>query len=304
MAAGNVPRVRTAAGEVTSLSLPGAGWIFVGVIPREADIELIESQSGAGETLFRFRPYETGELLLSFQRQDVTTGSFEESTVSVDVLEEGTEIASPATTPAMSADVESLDPESTAAADQSSGGSRGMPPQDRQADKPELEVTIDGDGDYGEAQALLQQGDRLEALESFLAHYDGSGSPELHDQIATLADELGYPDVSAFFWRENIELASDYGTRARQRIAEWLVVHEDIEQLEDYFETSMRYGEMPEAEQLFAWARRFDIDGSTPEVLRAILLYESLVDWYPASLRAPEAEGRLRFLRRHFLEVR
>ena len=301
---GTIPEIAAAAGEVTSLSLPGAGWIFVGVIPRDADLELIESQSGAGETLFRFRPRDAGELLLSFQRQDVTTGSFEESTISIDVLEEGAEIASRNSLPSMSADSDERDPQSSASGNESAGGPSGALMENRQRDKPELEVTIDGDGDYAEARRLVEQGERQSALESFLAHYNGSGSPELHDQIASLARDLGYPEIAAFFWRENSDLASDLGTRARQNVVEWTVMHDSLSDLEQFFDTASRYGDMPQADQLFTWAQRFDIDGPAPEVRRAVLLYQSLLDWYPASVHAPEAQGRLRFLRRHFLQVR
>ncbi len=287
-----LPATPAPLGQVTAVSLPGTGWIYVGAVPRDADIDLIESQSGAGETVFRFRPGDSGEILLSFQRQDMLTGSFEESTLLLSVLEPG-EGASERVADSVSAPAAGNDrvPESVAP---------GEPP----AERPPLEVTTDGDGDYQEARSLLSEGRRPAALQSFLRHYDGTGSPELNDEIATLAIDLGYDEVAYHFWEENLRLPTEAGSAARKGLVEHRVNIAPIPQLEEFFLLLEDRDEMPQPALLFAWAGSYDADGDTPDIRRAILLYNTLTDWYPGSGEALEAEQRLRFLRRHFLEIR
>ncbi len=287
-----LPATPAPLGEVTAVSLPGTGWIYVGAVPRDADIDLLESQSGAGETLFRFRPGDSGEILLSFQRQDMVTGSFEESTLLLSVSEPGEGAPERVADSASAiAALNDRDPEAT-------------PPVAPPEERPPLEVTTDGDGDYQEARRLLSDGRRLEALQSFLRHYDGAGSPELNQEIASLAIDLGYEEVAYHFWEQNLRLPSEAGSAARKGLVEQRIISAPISQLEDFLRLLELQNEMPEPALLFAWARGYDADGDTPDIRRAILLYNTIVDWYPSSGEAPEAERRLRFLRRHFLEIR
>ena len=284
--------VMLAVDEVAALSLPGTGWIYVGSIPADADIDLIESQTGAGETLFRFRPRQTGDLLLSFQRQDMVTGGFEEATLALSVLQE---VFSPPESVAMP---DRRVPRGTPGADETPAR-QGTPPPTRV-----LEITTDGDGDYQEARRLLAEGRREDALESFLQHYDGTGTPELHQEIASLADDTGYDEIAHHFWEFNLRLPSEAGSAARRGLAEEQVRSASIRDLEEFFRLARNYDDMPSARRLFEWARLYDADGPSPDVSRALLLYRTLTDWYPGSPETPEAERRLRFLRRHFLEIR
>lgn len=277
-------------GEIAAISLPGTGWIYVGAVPREADIDLVESQSGAGETLFRFRPRDPGDVLLSFQRQDMGTGSFEESTVLLSVSE-GWEpipedVGDPAVPGGAGSSLEAVSP--------------GEPQPERRT----LEITTEGDGRYQEARGLLADGHRQEALESFLRHYDGFGSPELNQEIAALAIDLGYDEIAYHFWEQNLRLPSETGSTARRRLTERLVNTAPIRDLEDFLLLLEHHNEIPDAPLLLSWARSYDANGMTPDLRRAMLLYNAIRDWYPASREAVEAEQRLRFLRRHFLEIR
>ncbi len=269
------------AGDSSAIAISGAGWIYVGAIPADADIDLLESASGAGETTFSFLPRETGEVLLSFQRQDLSEGSFEQRTIRLTIVDEA-----PTSSPSDSPGEDALEDSGTT---ETTG----------------LLLTADGDGDYAEARRLRAEGNDSAALESYVRHFDGIYSADLNHEIASLAREEGELELARQFWTQNGELIGRRGREARSGLAAILAdSEEDLMELQAAVNRIESYGEVPPPSVLFRLGQYHDTHGEATEIERALYYYDLLLEYYPDFEEAPLAAERSRFLRRHFLEVR
>lgn len=196
-------RIRT--GDEATVSLEGAGWIYLGELSGKSGIVFRKRDSGAEKADFSFLAKEPGAYTLGFQRQDLSSGTLFRETVAVTVADT---VAAAPSAPATSAAPAASAPETaaeSAGTDTSterapSTGARSGGPIVLAPASPEAETQAQSAGalDAPEAgaasagptvEALLASGREAEAvtaLERFLA--ENPGSPKCEETLFRLAE--------------------------------------------------------------------------------------------------------------------
>lgn len=324
----------------TSVTLPGLGWTYLG---NSTAVEYLGRSVRGDQTVFTFRPLEEGSHDLAFQRQDLRTGSAEESSVTLETT--GVAPERPADTEDAVIDTASSEGGAPETAVPEGGAGAGEPAYRSRA----------GSGDYGEARELVAEGLDEEALAAYLRAYDGDS--DVAAEIARLAERVGRLEAAIFFWEDAVEAGGAAEIQARERLFRHYVdrLAEDspdagleadsaavdpeadpleaaLEHAEALLKEDIRLGAEPGlqlAERLLAEGRPADAEpllvsltegrgeasaqalyllGRAYEArrrpTRAIAVYRRIMDNHLLSSYYEGARERYEYLRRHFLHVR
>jgi hypothetical protein len=296
-----VRQVYARPGDDIEISFEGRGWIFLGYEERNGR-NLLSFQNkyyGDNATVFLFRAAALGSEILDFQYQDNSQGVQKNITLQVTVLEE-----------------EEFEEKLAAAA----------PPVD-----PE---------DFASSELLAEAGHYEEALKGFLEGYR-SGSPYLNDRIASLYWEMGAYEDALQYWSKNRDAEAGYSERAVSGIVRsslglknygslvkhldfqtdlssladqrlildlgwFLFENQDFPASRDLMETFLedhpgsRYAD----EALFLWGRIHEAKSLVRDFAQAKEAYAEIYRHFPESEYSQQAYEKIRFLNRHYFDIR
>ena len=268
---------RVAVGENLRLSLPGDGWLFVGADSAEADsaeaVDLVDRRSTGEQTEFEIAVETAGEHRLSFQRQDVGTGSIDRHTVRVvgsDDPFDRTPVPDRVPSPA----ARSVE-ESTGVVDVEGilDWNRTDPPA------PSHEALVDEYADLDDSALLARlesavtdsAADRIAALLEAVRERAVVPQPLLLSAAADGLHAAGRNDAAAEAYR-------------------WWISEYD--------------GEVDSGDVHFALAAIYEESATTADIRRSVEHYTAVAERYPRNEHASTAESRARRLRRHFVDIR
>lgn len=193
-------RIRT--GDEATVSLEGAGWIYLGELSGKSGIVFRKRDAGAEKADFSFLAKEPGAYTLGFQRQDLSSGTLFRETVAVTVAD--TVAAAPSAPAASAASAPEAAAESagndTSTERAPSSGARSGGPIVLAPASPDAETQARAADDLGvqetgttssgpTVEALVASGREAEAvtaLERFLA--ENPGSPKCEETLFRLAE--------------------------------------------------------------------------------------------------------------------
>ena len=306
---GRLREIYARQGDEVQIGLDGLGYLFLGFPDRspQADgMSFKAKQNRNNKTWFTFQALKLGTYDLDFLLQQNTTGQSSKETVRVHVVS---------------------DSDFASAVNQ----------------QPEQGQTGSASGETGDpvfAERLTSLGQYEAAIAELLKGYK-DGNPGLNDQIASLYMRTGAYDAAAKYYTKNLTPPGPYATRAVLGLVRVSVAQKDQQSLMTYLKQFLAVSD-PQAEEPLIQAVRMERDKSEigvgldlageyaarfpsgtwideAQFLRAQFLeadspfrdiarsrdtYRDLLKEHPESTFADAARERLRYIERHFFQVR
>jgi len=285
-----------------NITLPERGWIFTGERNRADDITLLSRETGKDSTDFTFKVNNPGEYSLLFQRQDLTRdiNSYYEVALSAK---------------------EDLEP---------------VLSMNNEGEGTERKETPD----YSIADRLYREGRLEDALEEYNRNYR-EGNPEINNRIAEIFFSLGRYEEAKNYWEKNLEDEGYFKSAAYRGIIKTSIAMEDQrtfdsilheflkiegipveEELKKAIEFQKRAGyygtalnllnyyieKYPENDDLdwvfFNYGQIYEKSSQLRDIQKARNYYKKVTEEYPLSPYWSMARERLKYLERHFFQIR
>ena len=312
--------MRVVVGSPIAFTFQGTNWLYVGPrsIANTARIELVSTTKSDNETTYRFRFLEEGDYIIRFQNQSGATTELVTYTVTAvdDMASQDSARAAPQNITTASAEQDMAFEANDAA-----GGV---------------------DARLRIAEDLINTGYNTQAL-TVLAGIDETAQlpPDIAQQAAILATNLNEYRYARRFWERNLQADEPYAARARASLttisvdqqnfasadiyARSMLLNNEIPSehtllsLAAYYTDSARYNEADTMYDIFTenyraspmtdrylWGRGrlLEINPDARNFELALARYTELVDRFPLSDYWEQANSRIIFIRRHFIDIR
>ncbi len=285
-------------GEELTVELDGRGWIFTGEETGKNGIGYKSRNITDTATFFHFDTDESGEYVLLFQYQNLESGVVRKEKIFLSIGEFEKVITESGEDDKLS-------------------------------------------GDYTIAEMLYNQGKKAEAFAEYVSRYV-PGSYFINDRIASLAFDLGKFSDAAVYWEKNLDapdlalyssavkgvmkssIEGDDAVLADRHAGRYLDLPEPpsgdelirtgdflgtsgmyVNAARFYEEFAARYGFGKGGDRVFyALGGLYEKDSPIRDERRSIEYYSVVTERYPVSLFWERANDRIRYLQRHFINVR
>lgn len=281
-------RVNVAKGQRLEISYPAEGWVYLGEETSQSGLKYLQRKLQRGDSLFTFSAEKEGSYILNFSYFDVFSDDYISDAVSVTVTAENGKTEKTVTAPEYSK------------AGKTEAEKNGGTPAEKKGN-------VETSGGEIFAEKIKKQNGKLyvpENSETGSGNSSSAGKSKTAAETSIISDE---PDVfasNAEFTSKDVTSAGTAQSSALLEKAEKEIAAGDAESAVNTLEEFFAVSSIRLDEGWFLKGKAYEINGKLKSIKTALNAYKFLVKAFPESPLWNDADARIRYIEKFYVNIK